>query len=262
LNKMEVKKIKYVLPVLKDSRSRLREIVRKNKLDDVEVSVLVKALTPEEAIGEPKRKDYPILLGKERVIEAEVLNAKAHTFTDSPIEFEGKLREVLDLPLVSNSERAIFIASLNAVVKYLSFTEKTLHCNDEDPVRCADEIASFILNKWGKIKVGLIGLNPAIAESLVNNFGGNNVRITDLNKENINRLNQGVEIWDGHQKTEEVIKQSDLILITGTTFGNDTFNCILNYVQNYRKDYFIYGVTGAGICSLMGLNRICPYGRD
>lgn len=62
--------------------------------------------------------------------------------------------------------------------------------------------------------------------------------------------------------TEELIKQSDVILITGTTFVNGTFDHIMLCVQNYRKDYLIYGVTGAGICKLLGLNRICPYSRN
>jgi uncharacterized protein (DUF4213/DUF364 family) len=61
--------------------------------------------------------------------------------------------------------------------------------------------------------------------------------------------------------TKELIKQSDTILITGTTIVNGTFDAIMQGVRNDRKDYLIYGVTGAGICHLMGLNRICPYSR-
>ena len=59
--------------------------------------------------------------------------------------------------------------------------------------------------------------------------------------------------------TEELIKQSNVILITGTTLVNGTFDHIMHCIQNFRKDYLIYGVTGAGICKLMGLNSICPY---
>jgi len=51
------------------------------------------------AIGEPGRRDFPIIIGKERVIEAEVLGARAHVFTDSTKEFFGKLKEILNLPL-------------------------------------------------------------------------------------------------------------------------------------------------------------------
>lgn len=248
--------------ILQGSRIKLTEIIRKNGLFDVSVSVMVKTLTAQEAIGEPGRRDFPIIMGKERVIEAQVLTAKAHVFTDSPGEFVGNLREIMDLPLTSNRERAIYIATLNAVLKHLNLTEKTLHCKDDDPERCAKEIASHLLQRWGKAKVGLIGLNPAIAEMLVSTFGEGNVKITDLNKQNIHSSKYGVEIWDGSEMTEELIKQSDVIVITGTTFVNGTFDRIMNCIQNNRKDYLTYGVTGAGICSLMGLNRICPYGRN
>jgi uncharacterized protein (DUF4213/DUF364 family) len=69
-------------------------------------------------------------------------------------------------------------------------------------------------------------------------------------------------VWDGNEMTEELIKQSDVILITGTTFVNGTFDHIVHSTRNYEKDYLIYGVTGAGICKLLGLNRICPYSRS
>ncbi|MGQ9510020.1 MAG: hypothetical protein ACUVTN_11610, partial [Thermodesulfobacteriota bacterium] len=75
--------------VLLGVKKKFSEIIKENKLDDVRVSVLVKTLSPEEAIGEPGRRDFPILIGKERVIEAEVLGARAHAFTDSPREFLG-----------------------------------------------------------------------------------------------------------------------------------------------------------------------------
>jgi uncharacterized protein (DUF4213/DUF364 family) len=248
--------------VLENSKIQLVEIVTKNRLLDAYVSVLVKTLTPEEAIGMPGRRDFPIILGKERVVEAEVLGAKAHAFTDSPGEFVGDLKEVLHLLLTSNRERSIYVATLNATLKYLNLIENTIHCKDEDPERCGKEIASQLLKKWGKVKVGFIGLNPAIAENLIETFGIENVRVTDLNKQNIHSFKFGVKVWDGNEMTGELIKQSDVILITGTTFVNGTFDPIMHCIRNYKKDYLIYGVTGAGICKLMGLNRICPYSRN
>jgi uncharacterized protein (DUF4213/DUF364 family) len=249
-------------PTLENSRNQLAEIVARNRLLDSQVSVLVKTLKPEEAIGEPGRRDFPIILGKERVVEAEVLGARAHAFTDSPGEFVGDLKEVLHLPLTSNRERSIYVATLNATLKYLNLVENTIHCKDEDPERCGKEIASQLLKRWAKAKVGFIGLNPAIAENLTETFGVENVRITDLNKQNIHTSKFGVEIWDGNEMTEELIKQSEVILITGTTFVNGTFDHIMRCIWNDGKDYMIYGVTGAGICKLMGLNRICPYSKS
>lgn len=247
--------------ILENSKIKLTDILTKNKLLDAHLSVLVKTLTPEEAIGEPGRRDFPIILGKERVLEADVLGARVHVFTDSPVEFMGDLQSVLNLPLTSNRERSIYVSALNVVLKYLNRIEKTIHCRDEYPERCGKEIASQLLERYGKTEVGIIGLNPAIAENLIETFGAENVRITDLNKQNIHSFKYGVKIWDGKEMTEELIKQSDVILVTGTTLVNGTFDHIMQCVRNFRKDYLIFGVTGAGICKLMGLNSICPYGR-
>lgn len=249
------------MDIFLESKNRLLEIIKDHKLYDAKVSVLVKTLTPEEVIGEPGRRDFPIIIGKERVVEAEVLGAKAHAFTDSPGEFVGNLREVFNLSLTSNKERSIYVATLNATLKYLNYIKNTIHCKDEDPEKCGKEISSQLSKQFGKLRVGLIGLNPAIAENLIKVFGINNVRITDLNSQNINTFKFGVKVWDGQKMTEKLIKQSDFILITGTTFVNGTFDFIMDYLQKYRKDYLIYGVTGAGICKLLGLNRICPYSR-
>jgi len=250
------------ISILESSRVKLKEIVEQKGLSDVAVSVLVKPLTAEEAIGKPGRRDFPIIEGKERVVEAEVLGAKGHAFTDSPADFIGKLGEILNLPLKTNRDCALYTATLNAILRHLGVAEKTVHCKDEEPEKCGKEIASYILKQWGKVRVGLIGLNPAIAEALIDTFGAENAKITDLDKQNVGSTKYGVEIWDGGEMARDLIKQSDVVLITGTTLVNGTFDSIMDCIQNYNKDYLVYGVTAAGICKLMGLNRICPYGRN
>ena len=250
------------LEYLEKSKVKLNKLIKEKSLENTDVSIIVKQLTAEEAIGDPGRRDFPIIEGKERVIEAQFLDAKGHAFTDSPGEFVGKLKQILDLPLITNKNRAIYIATLNAVLRHLELCEKTVHCKDDEPVKCAEEISSHILKTWGNIKVGLIGLNPAIAESLVQMFGAENVKITDLNMKNINCVKWGITIWDGRKMTVSLIEQSDVVLITGTTLVNATFGHIMNCILNNNKKYLVYGVTIAGISKLTDINRICPYGRD
>ena len=107
------------ISVLETTRLRLEEIVRRENLLNAAVSVLARQLTPEEAIGTPGRRDFPIIIGKERVIEATVLGSKGHAFTDSPQEFTGTIEEVLNFELNTNQHRAIYIATLNAVLRHL-----------------------------------------------------------------------------------------------------------------------------------------------
>jgi len=248
-------------PILEQAKDRFQDILKEEKLADVEVSVRVVPLTPEEAIGTPERRDFPIIIGKERVIEASLLETKGQAFTDAPQEYRGTLRQIAELPLNTNQERAIFIASLNATLGHLGRIEATVHCKDEDPESCAVDLAETVAKKFGNPEVGLIGLNPAIAERLVDKFGSNRVRITDLSQDNIGSRKFGVEIWNGSTRTEDLVAASDVVVFTGTTLVNATFDEIWGFVQALDKEYLVYGITAAGVCYLCGIDRICPRGR-
>lgn len=248
--------------VLETAKDRFAEILGKEGMLNVEVAVLAKPLTPEEAIGTPGRRDFPIVLGVERVIEASVLGAKGHAFTDSAGEFVGRIADVLALPLDTNRNRAIFLATLNAALSHLGMVTGTVHCKDDDPEKCAVEISESLLSKHGKCRVGLIGLNPAIAEGLVKIFGAENVRITDRSAKTIGESRFGVEIWDAETRTEDIVRASDVILMTGTTLANGTFDDIRKLAESDGKHCIVYGVTTAGVCHLCGIERICPYGSS
>ncbi len=247
---------------LEQTRIQIKEMAEKNRLLHVDVTVLAKPLTPEEAIGNPGRRDFPIIIGKERVVEASLMGSTGHAYTDSPREFLGTLKDVLDLELTTNQNRAIYVATINALLSHLKMTDKTVHCKDEEPEECALEIAETVLKRYGNTDVGLIGLNPAIAERLVETFGSDHIRITDLNRDNIGKHKFGVEIWDGDERTEDLVDASNVIIFTGTTLINDTFGRIWNRIQSQGKEYLIYGVTAAAVCELMGMERICPRGRE
>ena len=250
------------VPILEAVKKKFAKTVVEKSLLDADITVSVSALTAEEAIGQPTRRDYPLLAGREQLIEATISGGKGHAFTDAPQSFSGTLRDVLALPLSSNQNRAVFVAALNAALRAMGILETSVHCRDGDPEKCAKEIADYVRNRWGDVAVGLIGLNPAIAEALVSTVGVGNVQITDLDRKNIRAVKFGVTIWDGRTKTEELIRRSDVVIVTGTTLVNDTFDGIWNLIRGHGKDYLIYGVTAAGVCELMNWNRICPYSRS
>ncbi|MCU0605986.1 MAG: DUF364 domain-containing protein [Candidatus Edwardsbacteria bacterium] len=237
-------------------REKLRAVVDSHALNDAEVLVTVKPLTPQEAIGDPLRRDYPIIEGKERVIEAEVSGSRGQAFTDSPVNYMGRLDEVMSMALTAASDRAIFLAVSNAVLERLGIVEGTTHCKDESPELCATEIAASA-RRLGIRTIGLIGLNPAIADALIQEFGTINVLMTDLNPNSIGRQRSGVRIWDGRAKTAELIRSSDLIIATGTTLVNGTYDEIMHLTSSAGKRLVLYGITAAGFCGLMGRERWC-----
>jgi hypothetical protein len=53
-------------------RREFGRIARENGLESEEVRVIAQPLTPEEAIGRPEELDYPLLKGKERLMQAKL----------------------------------------------------------------------------------------------------------------------------------------------------------------------------------------------
>ena len=118
---------------LEKSRKYFFKIVQNYNLEKENILVLANPLSAEEAIGKPGRRDYPIIEGKERILEAKFIDAKGHAFTDSAKEFSGNLQQILELSLDSNQNRAIYTAALNAVLNYLKIAKGTVHCKNDKP---------------------------------------------------------------------------------------------------------------------------------
>ena len=242
---------------LEQVRETLREVTAEYDFHREPVKVVVGTLTPQQAIGSPKRRDYPLFEGREVMIEARFKGSYGQAFTDCPGEFQGSLSEVLDLSLESTGNRAMFDATLNAVLAYLGKVEGVRHCHDEEPEKCAEEMARYLLEKYGRVKIGMIGYQPAILENLVKVFGEDNVRCTDLNPKNTGTRKQGAEIWDGHTDTGKLINWSDIVLATSSTIVNNTYDEIKRLANAGGKRMIVFGITGAGVAALLGLERLC-----
>ncbi len=233
-----------------DLVKKFKEIAEDNDILNEKIEVEVKTLKPEEAIGTPERKDFPILKGKEKMIQADFRGYKGQAFTDMPGKFSGTIYDILNIKLETNFDRSVLIASLNAVCSYLKICDRTVHCKDEEPEECARLCVEYINENYGSPKIALIGLQPAILHRLAEKF---DVRVLDLDKDNIEKIKYGVEVEDGDEKTDEVLKWCDLILATGSTAAN---NSITNYIND--KPVLFYGTTIAATACFKDLNRFCP----
>jgi hypothetical protein len=246
-----------VVPFLVQAKERFSALVHELGLGEEDVRITVALLTAQEAIGNPNREDYALLEGKEVMIEAQFRGGLGQAFTDQPKSFYGPLKTVLGLSLEKKNNRAIFIATLNAVMANQGMVTGTRHCRDEEPEECAAEISEDLLARFGKVKIGLIGYQPAILEHLVQGFGAANVRCTDLNPKNVGAGKFGVEIWDGRTTTQELIRWSDLVLVTSSTMVNNTFDGVRQDALAQGKHLISFGVTGAGVSALTGVERLC-----
>jgi hypothetical protein len=230
---------------------RFQEIVETNNLLDEEIVITGRALSVEEAIGNPKRQDFPIVKGKEKLMQAEFKGCKGQAFTDMAGNFKGTLKEVLNNPLESNFDRAVLVASMNAICCYLGLIGKTIHCHDDQPEQCAGELVEYIKAEYGNPRIALIGYQPAMLEKLAGSFS---LRVVDLDPDNIGKIKSGVQV-EGYEATDEVLEWCDVIVATGSTVVNST---ITDYCK--QKPTLFFGTTGAAACHIMGLQRFCALG--
>lgn len=244
--------------LLERAACRFEQLAEGHNLLGAELVVHARALTPDEAIGQTGRRDFPLVEGRERIVEARVLGRRGHAFTDSPGEFRGSVADVLALGRARNRERAVYVATMNAVLASLGLVERPVHCRDEAPACCGRQIATSVGECPEVNHVGLVGLNPAIADELVRRFGRERVCIADLDRARVGRRQAGVPIWDGRTDLQALVERSDAVLISGTTLVNDTLDSILARVHERHCRWWLYGVTAAGACALLDLPRLCP----
>jgi hypothetical protein len=232
-------------------KKEFARIVKDNALKG-EVVIQAAVLSPEEAIGNPEDRDYPLMVGKERLMQAEFINSLGQAFTDMYGNFSGRLSEIVAMELRDNFRRAIFISSLNAVMRYLGLITKTTHCKNDEPRQCGYELAKYIEENYGHPKVAMVGLQPRMVEVLSKRF---EIRVTDMDQANIGTEKFGCTIH-GPQMTEENLEWCDVAVVTGTTIVNNTIDQF-----TISKPVVYYGVTISGAAKLLGLNHFCYFGH-
>ena len=247
---------KQTLAVLQD---KLQE-----QLDDfpglLKIPVEVKPLTTVEAIGDPGKWDYPLLRESEVLIQASFRTGLGQAFTGVPRAFNGTLEDVFKLDLNEIGNRAILVAAINAVLREHGLIEKTIHCRDNEPVECGQQIAAQLHRQYGRVRVGIAGYQPAFIKAFTDLFGEKNLNVTDLSAKSIGTIFSGVEIWDGMTRTGQLIAESDLILVTGSVLINDTAEPFLA-AQKAGKPLYFYGTTITGPAYLLNLPHICLLGH-
>jgi uncharacterized protein (DUF4213/DUF364 family) len=234
-------------------KQRFQKLVKEHCIEQQKIRLNCRLLTPEEAIGITKRKDFPILTGKEIMLSAEFQGEQGQAFTDAPSAGTETLENILNSDIINDAHaRSIFIAAMNAVTKKLGLSEKTVHCKNDEPEKCACDLANYIKDSYGSPKISLIGYQPAMLERLSDKF---KVRVLDLNPDNIGEVRYGVKVEDGLDSYQSAIEWADLILCTGSTICNGS---IVNFMD-IGKEVLFFGTTLSGAATFMNVKRLCLY---
>lgn len=238
------------MKLYEELREALKEIIGEYDLDLEEVSIRTSALTEEEAIGITERKDFPILSGREKLVEARFRGSIGQAYTDLPTAYRGSLGDILALDLEDDRNKVLFIASLNAILRDLGQIDRTIHCKNEEPELCAKKLVNYLGEEYGSPKIGLVGFQPAMLDRLSDDF---DLRVLDLNPANIGQEKYGILVEDGYRDREDFVAWADLILVTGSTLSNGS----IEYYMGLDKEVLYYGTTIAGAAYLKNLKRIC-----
>jgi len=229
-------------------QNKALELCAREGLLDESIMITARTLTPEEAIGNPEDRDFPLHKGNERLMQAEFRGARGQAFTDMFGNFEGSLKDIFSMPLENNFRRAVFVAGLNALMRSLGRTQGTVHCRDEEPKTCAGALVTYIRNKYGDVKITQAGFQPRMIQALAPVFS---LRVLDLDPDNIGTEKFGITV-EGPDRAAEAIAWADVLLVTGTVLVNGTIDAFLT-----GKPVIFYGTTIAGAAALMGFERFC-----
>lgn len=234
-------------------------LAQQPELNALEITINSRALKSEEAIGHPERDDFPLLRGKEVLLQADLAGGTGQAFTADPIAWQGTLQNLLMLPHDRPGTHALLVSSLNALLNKLGKVDHTVHCLNHEPEVCAAYISQFIREKHGPCKVGIIGYQPAILDHCTRVFGAASVSITDLNADVVGTTRYGVKVMDGLSDTAKLVGFADVLLVTGTILANGTYLDVLGEVG--EKPYYFFGTTCAALAYLNNKNRLCPFSK-
>ncbi len=234
-------------------KQELADLVRLHRLNGSPILLESRGLSPEEAIGSTARRDYPILAGREVMLQARFGTALGQAFTDAPSDFRGTLEEVLAFdPENDPHSRGLLVAALNAVMRHVGGVDHTVHCRNGDLERCAETWAAHIRERYGSPRITLVGYQPALTARLSQEFP---LRVLDMNPLFVGSVKSGVTVEHGEKSYEDAVRGwSELVLCTGSTLCNGTF---VNFMNTGRPVVF-FGISGAAAARLFGLPRFCP----
>jgi hypothetical protein len=253
--------------VLSETRDRLLELCRDASVDlatPVTVTWTKSGLAIPMKSGPGRAGDGGVRRGREQLIEAALASAPPMTgqaWTDHPSDWTGTLGGVFSMPLRKAGQRAIVVATLNALAGRLGLVAHNLRCRHGRPLDCGRELVRQLRTRFeGAARALVVGYQPGVVEALVESLGTGNVRVLDHDAELVGRTLHGVRIENGGADFTADVRWCDLMLVTGSSVVNGTLDDLLRHSQDASKPLVFFGNTIAAVAAIADLERLCPAG--
>lgn len=246
------------MTILEKTRDKFLQILQEKNISREE-RLSAEPLGVKEALGDPAPyKDFALQRGVEKLVEVSYGKERGQAFTSFPLRWQGRLGEVLELNLESDRNRALLVATMNAVGRHLSLVDRTIHCKNDGPKKCGGVMAVELQKIIRPNQLlGIVGYQPALLENLAAAFQPENIRVVDLNPDNIGRISYGVPIWDGMEDIDRLAEECTLFLVTGSALVNNTLDGVLEIIHCQKKRAILFGTTIAFTASVLGFDWFC-----
>ena len=188
----------------------------------------------------------------EHKVQAVFRGTKGQAFTETPREFTGTLREIVERPFDGKCIDSVLIASINAVMGHFGLCRGLCHCGRDMHEACGIRYKGYVANIHKTVNVVIVGYQAFLMRSIGSLDG--HLWTMDRNYDNITKYRNGSVITNsGRENRDSAKKWADLIIITGSSLCNGT---IVQWLDAGDKLLF-YGVTIAGVAKLLDLKRLC-----
>ena len=203
--------------------------------------------------------EYALMRGKEVILHCELCSVYGQVFTDTHLPFKGLVKDVLNLDLKTSHNRAVFFATLNAIMHLSGKLPRTVHCRGVDAENCGELMVKYLKTRFGEAKVLHVGYQPGHIKALVSAF--KDVYVTDMNPENVGKTKFGIKILP-RKLNPKLIKKADVVCITGSTLINGTLFSLIAECEKQNTPFVLYGVSAKSAAKFLGYDTFCPLCSD
>ncbi len=181
-------------------------------------------------------------------VTADLCGTRGEAYTETPLNFEGTLREAIELTPSEGGIDARCLAAINAAMNHLGLCAGEFPATFDERRLYTDAIYSYITEKYGRSNIVLVGYDGYIVKKFIG--GDLDFWTMDRDPDNISQDRfKHVIVNSGRYNREACLAWGKVLIVTGSTLTNGT---IVQYLDK-GKDLLFYGITIAGAATLLGL---------
>ena len=189
----------------------------------------------------------------EYCVTAEICGVKGEAYTETPSDFEGTLKQALEIPPTEKGISAVTVAAINAAMSFLHLSPGVFPEDPQQHVLYADGLCRYITEQYGKNRIVLIGYDGYLVKRFMEE--GLEFWTLDRDPDHVaqDRFDH-VIVNSAKRNRESSFVWGNVLIVTGSTLCNGT---IVQYL-NSGKELLFYGITCAGAATLLKLPWFSP----